>query len=397
MAADEDCTENRGGRAAAVRLMADRDDFDVIIIGGGIAGASMAYFLTERGITNVALLERESQHGYHATGRSAASLVEFDPNPAVQRLKVLGGKFLRNPPAGFAQNPLLQRSQIMLLYRAPVLPDLPGAKAGLERDGVAFEPLTRAQVLARVPVLALGESDCALLLTDDGRIDVHELLTSYLNGARRRGVTVRTGCEVRAIAVEGGRCRGVVTEAGGLRARWVVNAAGAWAGEIAKLAGAAPIRLEPRRRTIVTFDSPPEIKVSAWPFVISEADQVYFAPESGGLLMSAMDQEPMAPCDAWPDDTVIASAIERLRALAPRLAPRAIRRKWSGLRTFSPDSVPVVGEDPHLGGFFWLAGQAGFGIESSPAIGEIASELLAHGATSRFDQSLLSPARFAVA
>lgn len=380
-----------------MKSMGNRYDFEVIIIGGGIAGASLAYFLTERGVTNVALLERESQPGYHATGRSAASLVEFDPIRAVQRLKAMGGKFLRNPPAGFAQNPLLRRSPVMLLFRGSILGEFLSASAGLKRDGIQFEALAQADIVTRVPELALRASDRALLLTAGGRIDVHELLTGYLRHARRRGVSVRTGCEVRAIEAEGGRCRGVRTDAGTLRARWIVNAAGAWAGEISKLVGATTIRLEPRRRTIVTFDLPPEIDASTWPFVISEADQVYFAPESGGLLLSPMDQEPMSACDVWPDDAVIAGAIERFRSLAPRMVPRTLKRKWAGLRTFSPDSVPVVGEDPRVRGFFWLAGQAGFGIESSPAIGAIAADLLVQGATDRFDQSVLSPARFDMA
>jgi D-arginine dehydrogenase len=374
--------------------MPNTSEFDVVIIGGGIAGASLAYFLTERGVTNVALLERESQHGYHATGRSAASLVEFDLTPAVQRLKAMGGEFLRNPPAGFADNPILIPCPVMILFRLPILSVFDLAAAALRRDRVSFESLTCAESKARVPALLLEEPERALMLTACGRIDVHELLSSYLRHARRRGAVIRTASEVRAIVVENGRCRAVVTDAETLRARCVVNAAGAWAGPIASMAGATPIHLEPRRRTIVTFAAAPGLDVSGWPFVISESDQLYFAPESGGLMLSPMDQEPVLPCDAQPDDEVIAAALERLRALAPTIVPRTLRRKWAGLRTFSPDSVPVVGADPRASGFFWLAGQAGFGIESSPAIGQIAADLIVGGATDIFDASLLAPARF---
>ena len=340
---------------------------------------------------DLVILERESQPGYHSTGRSAATLVEFDPNPTVQRLKAIGGSFLRNPPAGFAENPLVQHSQVMFVFRDSMLHELRGAIARLGNDGVSFEVLSQAQAVARVPVLELDESDRAILLTDDGRIDVHELLSSYLRHPRRRA-QLRTNCEVWSVIIEGGRCRGVITNSGEVHARWVVDAAGAWAGEIASSAGAAPIVLEPRRRTIVTFEPPEQIDVSRWPFVISELDQLYFAPESGGLLLSPMDQEPMRPCDAQPDDVVIAGAIERLRRFAPRLVPRSLKRKWSGLRTFSPDSVPVVGEDPLVRGFFWLAGQQGFGIESSPALGQIAADLIARGSTGIFDSRALSPA-----
>src|SRR5271166_5278009 len=346
--------------------MPERSEFEVVIIGGGIAGASLAYFLTERGVTDVALLERESQHGYHSTGRSAATLVEKDPVPSVQQLKAMGGKFLRNPPAGFGDNPLLNPCPVMLLYRRENLAQFDTAVEALRRDKIAFESLTAAEAIERVSVLALQESERAIVLTADGRIDVHELLTSYLRHARSRGAIVRTSIEVRELVVENGRCRGVVTDAGTLTARWIVDAAGAWAGTIARLADAANIPLQPRRRTIVTFAPPPNLSVSGWPFVISESDLIYFAPESGGLLLSPMDQEPVAPCDAQPEDEVIASAMERLRALAPALVPTSLKRKWAGLRTFSPDSIPVVGEDPRVAGFFWLAGQQGFGIESSP-------------------------------
>lgn len=377
--------------------MPERTEFEVVIIGGGIAGASLAYFLTERGVSDVALLERESQHGYHSTGRSAATLVEFDSIPAVQQLKAMGGKFLRHPPSGFSENPLLNPCPVMLLYRRGNLSQFETTVDGLRRDRIAFEVLSAADAKERVGVLILDETERAIVLTADGRIDVHELLTSYLRHARSRGAIVRTSSEVRELVVENGRCNGVVTDTGTLTGRLIVDAAGAWAGQIARMANAADIPLEPRRRTIVTFAPPPNLSVSGWPFLISESDQIYFAPESGGLMLSPMDQEPVAPCDAQPEDEVIAAAMERFRSLAPALVPSSLKKKWAGLRTFSPDSIPVVGKDPCLEGFFWLAGQAGFGIESSPAIGQIAADLIARDATDRFDASILSPARFRAA
>jgi D-arginine dehydrogenase len=285
----------------------------------------------------------------------------------------------------------------MLLHRRGNLSQFQLAVEALRADRIAFEVMNSAEATELAPALALQDEDRAIVLTADGRIDVHELLTSYLRHARSRGAMIRTSSEVRDVIVENGRCRGIVTDAGTLTARLIVDAAGAWAGQIAQLAGATNIPLEPRRRTILTFAPPANLSVSRWPFVISEADLLYFAPESGGLLLSPMDQEPVAPCDAQPQDEVIAAAMERLRSLAPSIVPRSLKRKWAGLRTFSPDSIPVVGEDPHIRGFFWLAGQAGFGIESSPAIGQIAADLIARGATDRFDASILSPARFSAA
>ncbi len=311
----------------------------------------------------------------------------------------MGGKFLRNPPEALfsGKQQLLNPCLVMMLYRRANLAQFEAKVEALRRDRIGFQVLGSSEAIAQVPALALEPADRAVVLTDDGRIDVHELLTSYLRHARSHGATIRTSTEVRELIVEKGRCVGVATEAGKLTARVVVGAAGAWAGTIARLADATNIPLQPRRRTIVTFAPPANLSVSKWPFTISEADQLYFAPESGGLLLSPMDQDPTAPCDAQPEDEVIAAAMERLpQPRHPRLSvPLSLKRKWAGLRTFSPDSIPVVGEDPRIQGFFWLAGQQGlFGIESSPAIGQIAADLIARGATDRFEAAILSPARF---
>ncbi|MBI2964272.1 MAG: FAD-binding oxidoreductase [Deltaproteobacteria bacterium] len=371
---------------------------DVLIIGAGIAGASLSYFLSERGVSDVLVIERESQPGYHASGRSAATLVELDEIAELQKLKMLGARFLREPPAGFAESPLLERTGVLSLLREPQWSALRQVAVANRSAGLRFEPLTPREASERVGgVLLEDEVGAAAFLPDDGFIDIHELLTGYLRHAKRRGVEFRFGVEVGGIVREGGQCRGVATTAGLIRARRVVNAAGAWVGEIARTAGTTPIEFRPLRRSVAILPAPPDVDVRRWPMVWSDPHSVYFRPESGGLLFCPMDEVPMAPCDASPDEAIIAEGLERLRALAPALVPRTLGRRWAGLRTFSPDRVPVVGDDPALPGFFWLAGQGGCGIETSPALGRIAAELIADGKTTLFDAASLSPARFGAA
>jgi D-arginine dehydrogenase len=370
-------------------------DFEVIIVGAGIAGASLAYFLTARGMTDVLIVEREAQPGYHTTGRSAASLVEMDPVVPLQLLKAQSAPFLRHPPPGFAEHALLQPSGILGLFQEPAWSAIQQVVPFVEAQGTVVQLLSQSEVIDRIPVLSRQHFDGGALLPEDGHLDVHELLWSYLGHAGRRGVQRLCGVDVQGFGVSGGRCRSVHTSAGEYTARWVVNAAGAWAGRVAALAGASPVPLTPCRRTIITFAAPDDLDVRGWPLVAHDAHQLYFAPESGGLLASPMDEDPMEPCDARPDETRIAEAMERLAQLAPRLVPKALRRTWAGLRTFAPDRVLVVGEDPLVKGFFWLAGQGGCGIETSPAVGQIAADLLLDGRTERYDAAVLSPARFA--
>jgi len=375
--------------------VSERRGWDVIIIGGGIAGASLAYFLTERGVTDVLLLERESQPGYHATGRSAAVVVEWDPIPLLQDLKVQGARFLREPPIGFCDQPLLSKSGILVTFQEPAWSAVRGLVPSFAARGTNVDTLSQAEVLDRVPVLAPEHFGGGVFFPDDGHIDVHSLLWSYLRHARRRGAEYRWGVEVKGIGVKGDRVTGVETSLGALGSRWVVNAAGAWAESVGKRAGASHVPLTPHRRTIVTFAAPAGFDVHNWPLVTNESHRLYFAPESGGLFASPMDEVPMTACDAQPDELTVAETIERLEKLAPLLVPRSIRRSWAGLRTLAPDRVLVVGEDPRLRGFFWLAGQGGCGIETSPAIGRIAADLLVDGTTERFDAGALSPSRFA--
>jgi D-arginine dehydrogenase len=368
---------------------------EVIIVGCGIAGASLAYFLSRRGLTDIVILEREEQPGYHSTGRSAAVLVELDFISSVLQLTILAADFLRNPPEGFSQNPLLKRYGILVMFQGDEWSMIREVAPAFRQMGVSLELLTPSQVVEKIPVVSVDHFDGAVFLPEDGHIDVHELLWSYIRHARHEGVELRCGVEVHGIRVERGRCRGVMTNEGEFSGRWVVNAAGAWAGIIGQLAGATPIELTPYRRTVAAFAAPDGLDVTRWPLVSNYTHKLFFKPESRGLLACPMDEDPVEPCDARPDELVIAHTIDTLETLAPRLVPKSLRQKWAGLRTFAQDQSYIIGEDPSVKGFFWLAGQGGSGIETSPAAGQVAAELLINGRTSLIDANPFSPARFA--
>jgi len=368
--------------------------YDAVIIGGGIAGASLAYFLTQKGMRDILILEKEEQPGYHSTGRAAGVLAEFDPIPSMVDLKILGGKFLRNPPQDFSEFPLLRKSGILLLAQGEIWDALMRMIPELKSKGVEIRVLSRDDARLIVPVISHNFIDGALLLPEDGHIDVHELLWSYLRHARKAGVELHCGEEVQGIKIENGKAVGIISSKDEYACHWVINAAGAWAQKIRSLAGSSPIKLTPFRRTIITFNPPEGLDVSKWPLTADQTHKFYLSPESGGLLASPMDEEPMEPCDARPNEWVVAQTIESLKQFTPQILPKAIKQKWAGLRTFSSDQSMVIGEDPFLRGFFWLAGQGGAGIETSGAVGQLAADLIIDGRTDIIDVRRFSPSRF---
>ncbi|MGA9583501.1 MAG: FAD-dependent oxidoreductase [Allosphingosinicella sp.] len=355
-------------------------DFDIAVVGAGMAGASLAAEVA--GHACVLLIEAEDQPGYHSTGRSAAFWAESYGGPFIQPLTTASGPFLE------AQGFLKPRGALHLAD-SEGLEALAAVEAGFG-GRVAFERLGRAGLEARLPglrggwVAGLIEPSCA-------DIDVAALHAFYLARARRQGARLETGAEVRALRRDEDGWT-VETAAGDFRARTVVNAAGAWADRIAALAGAAPVGLQPFRRTLSQLRIDPHAPADL-PLVIDALGRFYFKPEAGGRLwLSPHDETPCRPCDCAPEELDVAIAIDRLEGVVDWKVER-VERSWAGLRSFAPDRRPVYGFDPHVPGFFWCAGQGGFGIQTAPAAAKLAADLLL-GRAPDLDPEPYAPGRF---
>lgn len=350
-------------------------DADFAVIGAGIAGASVAHELQAHG--RVVLLEREPLPGHHTTGRSAAVLVQGYGNAVVRRLTQASRGFFEQPPEGFAPHPLVFARPVLFIGRADQRERLAAEREAGEELGVDVRLLDGAGARSLCPVLREDYVAGGLLEPGARGIDVAGTLEGFLRGLRAAGGTVRTRAEVVRVEKTG---QAWEVEAGGeiYRVSAVVNAAGAWCDQVGRLAGARPIGLQPLRRTAITFDGPEEHDFGSWPFVADVDDQFYFEPEGAQLLASPGDETPSEPCDATAEDYDVAVAVDRIER-ATTLEIRYIRRRWAGLRSFVADRAPVIGMDPDLCGFFWLAGQGGFGIMTSPAAARTAASLIVRG------------------
>lgn len=368
---------------------------DFLVVGGGIAGASAGYFLAAHG--RVTLLEREAVPGYHSTGRSAALFSEYYGNSAVRALTAASRPFYTAPPPGFRQALLSPRGVLALCPH--------GAEerfAGLLADGLTaptpVRELCPGEAERYCPVVRREWFSRAMLKPAAMDIDVDAVHQGFLRGISERGGSVVCSAGVRALTRRGGTWH-AVTDAGEFTAVCVVNAAGAWADEIARLAGVPGIGLTPLRRSAFIVAPPAAADVSGWPMVADVTETFYFKPESGQLLLSPADATPVPPGDARPDDIDVASAIDRVHA-ATTLKIRHVRHAWAGLRCAVGDDTPVIGQAPGEASFVWLAGLSGYGIQTAPAAGRLAAALATgippqlddHNAD--IDLASLSPWRF---
>jgi len=348
---------------------------DVLVIGGGMAGAAVAAELAG-GDRRIIVLERESQAGLHATGRSAAVFSETYGGRAVRALTRASRAFYLAPPTGFADHALVTPRGSMHIANADTLAALVRF-AGLPDVAAVTRPLTAAETAALCPILRPEQALGGLLEPEARDIEVHGLHYAYLRKLRQCGGQLRLDAAVLSLSRATGVWR-AETAAGTFEAPVIVNAAGAWAGEVAKLAGATSIEIEPRRRTAVLVDPPADVDVRGWPFVIDTAESFYFKPDAGKLLLSAADETLSPPCDAQAEEIDVAIAIDRVQT-ATTLDVRRVKHRWAGLRTFVRDRAPVIGFDPKADGFFWLAALGGYGIQTAPAVGRLAADLIKTG------------------
>ncbi|WP_419911413.1 NAD(P)/FAD-dependent oxidoreductase [Hoeflea sp.] len=345
--------------------------FDIAVIGAGIAGASVAHELAAD--ARVAVIEMESHPGYHTTGRSAAVFSEvYGPAP-IRALTGQSRAFFDNPPEVFGQHALLSPRGVLYAAREDQAESLEKLRDSLSgAAGLRMVDEDEARRLS--PLLLPGYAVAGLLEEDASDIDVNALHHGYLRGLRQLGGEVIVDCEVQGAERRNGMWV-LSTKHGEIHAPIVVNAAGAWADELAAKMGAQPAGLVPKRRTALMIAAPDGADPAGWAATVDVDEQFYLKPDAGRLLISPADETPSAPCDAQPEEMDIAICIDRIQR-AFDVDVKRVENCWAGLRTFVEDHAPVCGYDPSVEGLFWLAGQGGYGIQSAPGLSQLAARMV---------------------
>ncbi len=352
-----------------------------IVIGGGIAGISAAARLSAD--LHVTVLEQEAALGYHATGRSAALFEATYGKPTTVALNRAGAAF-------FHEGGYLSPRGLMLIAGAEDDPETFAQDAA----NMEMTPISVDEARDIVPILDPKSVTHAAHHAEAWDIDTDRLVQDFAKTVRSHGGAVRTGQTVTAITrTQTGWA--VTTDTGQFEADLLVNAAGPWADEIAKLAGARPLGLQPLRRSMARLAAPGGQDVSRWPMLLGAGETWYAKPDAGALLVSPADEDPAAPMDAWPEDMVLAEGLALYQGFVTEEVTRPIAT-WAGLRTFAPDRSLVLGPDPHVPGFIWSAGQGGYGFQTAPAASQLVADLTL-GRTPSLSPELvaaLSPNRF---
>ncbi len=360
---------------------------DIIVVGAGIAGTSAAALLAEH--YSVLVLEMEAQPGHHSTGRSAATWAPYYGPPVIQTLTALSGPALNSPSPEFSNQPFTSpRGQMVFTTR--------DSANSPEESTSEMRLLSKSQARDKVGLLKTDMID--LIWYTDGlvNIDVDLLHQAFMRQLKNNHGTIVCNQRVNALNRQGRNWQ-VVTDGGTYSAPIVINAAGAWADTLATLAGIPEIGLQPKRRTAALVPYKGD-SMQHWPLIFNAAEDFYCIPFGGSLLISPADETPVDPHDAWPDDTDVATGIDRFQRVIDYDIEH-VSHRWAGLRTFAPDGVPVVGYERSVDGFFWLAGQGGYGIQTSVAMATLTCGLIREAFDTDQEQysglsKALTPSRF---
>ena len=361
----------------------------VVIVGAGFAGASTAWALGRLGLGPGVILEQELGYGMHASGKNAALLRLAEADPIILPLALLSFDRIR----GFnraAEEPLFQETGGLTLAGRDAATKMEHEHLALRDAGLMTFLLSASETRERFPLLKHVDFEAALWCPSEGVVDIHALLTRYIQAARETGFRLLTECAAEELLTEAGRVTGVRTSRGEMRADLVVDASGAWAGRLGH--ASTPLPLRPLRRHLFVSGAP-EGDVADLPFAWHEDAAFYFRPEGEGLLFSPCDETPAAPGPAATDPAAAELLAEKLTRHAPGFADLPLKRSWACLRTFAPDRKPVIGPDPHLPGLFHVSGLGGFGMTTSAAVGELAAALIAGKRADWIDLSMVLPKR----
>jgi D-arginine dehydrogenase len=346
----------------------DRISTDMAIVGAGIAGAGLAAELAAD--LDVVLIERESRPGYHSTGRSAAIFIQNYGNAVIRALSRASRPLFEAADPALFPNPLLSQRGMLTVADADSLPAL----RTLLTQPEGLHEISIDEACAKFPLLRRDRLLAAAYEHDAQDINVAALHQGWLKKAKANGAKLLTNAEVMTGERVSGRWR-IETSAQIIDAGVIVDAAGAWADRVAAACGLSPLGIQPMRRTIAVLPAPSGYDTRHWPLVDDAAERWYMKPETGRLLVSPADQDPVEPHDAFVDDMVLAEGLDRFEQ-AVNLPVTRVESRWAGLRSFAPDLTPVVGFDHSGEGFFWLAGQGGYGIQTSPALSRLAGQLI---------------------
>ena len=359
------------------------EEAEVVIVGGGFAGAATAYYLSLLGASGVVLVEASDQFGAHSSGKNAGMARQVTDDPFTTQILKESVAIIRGMGTGFVD----ERGSLLLCKEGANILSVAGTHPSL------CKVIKKCEAVQMVSILDTCDFDVAIFTATDGAVDISSLLWHYLKGAKKRGVTLARLATVKEVRSEDGSVIGVVTEAGLIRCKVVVNAAGAFANDVAKMACLLELPLTPYKRHL--FVTPPlPIVVDSWPFVWDVTRGFYFKPECKGLLLSACDETPTTPDDEKSDPQALELLAQKMKEHCPPLFNIPISRYWAGLRTFALDKRFVVGFDPLLQGFFWVAGLGGHGVTASAKIGEIAARMILGLDIEKEIVNALSPARF---